>query len=148
MDKRFVVVDLDGTVFDIVHRVDYAKARQWDDFHSRLTFDKVYPDVKFFIEKMAINANIIACTGRPERWREPTIQMITKNGIIIDELLMRPDDDYRKDGELKIALLESFFGDKEKVLEHVAFCLEDRDHVVEAYRNYGLPAWQVRVGEY
>jgi hypothetical protein len=43
-------------------------------------------------------------------------------------------------------MTEEYFGSKEAVLQNVIFVLDDRDKVVEAWRNYGLPCWQVRPG--
>jgi hypothetical protein len=89
-------------------------------------------------------------TGRNEAFRQLTWSWLNEHKLdeYIDTLIMRPDSDWRPDHELKIALLEQAFGSKERALERVAFILEDRDKVVEAYRNYGLPCWQVRPGGY
>jgi hypothetical protein len=49
---------------------------------------------------------------------------------------------------LKPALLEGFFGGKQATIDNVKFVLDDRDAVVEAWRNYGLVCWQVRQGSF
>jgi hypothetical protein len=147
LNPQYIVVDLDGTLCDIGHRVDYAKAGQWDDFHSRCPKDMPHMDVLNLLNA-AVTYNILACTGRNERYRNLTIDWIMHHGAPVEEILMRPDDDYRQDAVLKIGLLEDHFGSRDEVIKSVAFCLDDRDKVVEAYRNYGLPAWQVRLGEY
>ncbi len=146
MSAQYIVVDLDGTIFDIAHRVDYAKVGQWDDFHSRCAYDGVHKDVEALLATTVFS--VLAVTGRNEKYRKTTIEMLSKFLLPVDEILMRPDDDYRSDAVLKIELLEEYFGSKEKVLAEVAFCLDDRDKVIEAYRNYGLAAWQVRQGAY
>lgn len=146
--KEYIVVDLDGTLFDCSPRVDYAKASLWDDFHQRCLEDKPFLDVLELIQRIGPNMRVVACTGRNNRYRGITNQWFMREGALIDHLLMRPDDCYLPDTEIKIQLLEQFFGTKEKVLANVAFCLEDRDKVVEAFRNYGLPCWQVRQGTF
>lgn len=146
--KNTVILDLDGTICDCAHRVDYAKMSQWEEFHSRLKDDKPFEDVRRIVNQLAINMQIIAVTGRNERFRQPTLDWLDRHKVLCDELLMRPDDDFRTDVEMKLFLLEDYYGSKEEVLATVAVCLEDRDRVVEGFRNYGLPCWQVRMGDY
>lgn len=148
MMRKAAVFDLDGTVFDCLHRIDYAKSKQWDEFHSRCTADTPFMDTMTLIEAIGPSMDIIMATGRTNRYREHTLQTFKAHGIMCDALLMRPDNDFSPDGEMKLRLLEKHFGSKEKVLEGVAFVLDDRDKVVEAFRNYGLACWQVRVGDY
>jgi hypothetical protein len=45
-------------------------------------------------------------------------------------------------------MLIDLFGSKENVQEKVLVVLEDRDRVVEAFREMGLPCWQVQAGGY
>lgn len=143
-----VVVDLDGTLFNHDHRVHLAHAKQWDTYHALLTDDKVNPDVEFFLNRMVPSwVNIVYCTGRSEPWRNRTIEHMRKSGVPApDALLMRPHDNWQPDHELKPKMLEQHFGGREMTLECVMFVLDDRDKVVEAWRNYGLPCWQVRSG--
>ncbi len=146
MQKSCVILDLDGTLCDNGHRVNFAKMGMWDEFHSGLTQDKPFSDVWHFLHHNMLR--VIACTGRNERYRTQTMRWLSNHDVAVEALLMRPDDDFTKDYDMKIKLIEGFFGDKEAALKQIAFCLEDRDQVVEAFRNYGLPTWQVRMGEY
>jgi hypothetical protein len=61
---------------------------------------------------------------------------------------MRPDDDFTDDKTLKIQLLERYFGSREAMKRDILFILEDRDRMVSAWRELGLPCWQVRPGAY
>lgn len=150
--SRWVVLDLDGTIGDHRHRINWLQAKDYEAFHSRLMDDKPYLDIIRLLEIFDIHNMegnpicTLAITGRDEKWRELTRQWMEREDIQIDEILMRPSLDYRSDPELKIALMEEFFGSKEETLKRVVFALEDRDTVVEAYRNYGLACWQVRMG--
>lgn len=150
MKKDVIVVDLDGTLCDCTHRQEYARAKQWDQFHSHLTMDKPHEEVANLIKELSANKIILALTGRNEAFRKLTIDWFREHKLNdnVDRLVMRPDEDWRPDHELKIALLEKTIGSRDAVLERVAFVLEDRDKVVEAYRSYGLPCWQVRPGGY
>lgn len=151
MTRPFIiVVDLDGTLCNAGHRDHHAVAGQWDEFHSRLMDDEPWPDVKAFLDLFwsasseSENYHIIGLTGRPEQWRGKTYEWLQKHSIALDALLMRPDRDWSPDAELKPRLLESYAPSKEDVL----FILEDREKVVDAWRNLGYNCWQVRPGGY
>ena len=145
-----IVIDMDGTLCDCSHRVHLAAAGQWDEFHSLLMDDPVMPDVKALLWMAPMQCETIICTGRNESFRYLTLEWLEKHNLssYIDHIIMRPDGDFRPDHELKPALLEDHFGSKEAVLEQVAFVIDDRDKVVEAWRQYGLPCWQCRNGNY
>lgn len=147
---NWIVVDLDGTLFDHAHRLDLAKSGLWSDYHACLADDRLNMDVAWLLKKLPRSIQIIFCTGRVEQYRSLTIDKIRSSSEcpVPDELLMRPEMDYTSDHELKPRLLEEFFGGKSRVLEEVRFVMDDRDKVVEAWRNYGLPCWQVRAGGY
>ncbi len=146
-----VVCDLDGTLCDHSARVDLAQANDWDAFHARCHEDKPNRDVVTalsLIYHSKLEADIYALTGRNERYRKKTLDWLSEHAPFFTEVLMRPDNNYESDHVLKLRMLEEKLGGKEKVLERVAFVLEDRDKVIEAFRNYGLSTWQVRLGLY
>lgn len=144
-----IVVDLDGTLCNSSHRDHLAVAGQWDDFHSRLMDDEPWPDVKAFLDLFwTVNSEtsqyaIVGLTGRNEQWRNKTLEWLNRHELFMDELLMRPDKDFTPDAELKPALLLDRYP-KEAIL----CILEDRDKVVDAWRNAGFNCWQVRPGGY
>lgn len=143
-----IIVDLDGTLCDSSHRNIHAQNCEWDTFHSLLSDDKVHADVAEFLGMVSRLARTVAVTGRNERYRLETLKWLNHHRIWIDEILMRPDTDFTPDHELKPKMLEAFYGSKEKVLADVLMVLDDRDKVVESWRNYGLPCWQVRPGAF
>ena len=158
-DTKYVLVDLDGTVCNVAHRLHLAQAKQWDDFHALLSRDEPVAEIVEllrmieFVASVGWPVEILAVTGRSEKYRPSTFDWFIKHRIPIDEVLMRPDDDFTSDGELKIKLVEQFMAErygpgKDAVLNRVLFAIEDRDRVVEAYRAYGIKCWQVAQGEY
>jgi FMN phosphatase YigB (HAD superfamily) len=150
MGSKYVITDLDGTLCDCRHRVDYAKIGQWDEFHSRCEADKPFQDVMFFLRHIRsdLGVGVLALTGRNQRYSLTTHRWLVAHQAPVDMLLMRPDDNFEHDYVMKIKILEQFFGSKEQVLKSVVLCLDDRDKVVEEFRNYGLSCWQVRQGDY
>lgn len=152
---KIVVVDLDGTLCNSAHREHLAKAGQWDEFHALLMEDQPWQDVagllKMFeyMEGERLDAPfVVALTGRNEKYRTPTINWLARHDLSIDALLMRPDDDYRSDHELKPQLLNEFLSTMQWDKGKVMFILEDRDKVVEAWRDRGFTCFQVRPGGY
>lgn len=146
---RTIIVDLDGTLCDSAHRDHLAQAGLWDDFHSALTDDKLHKDVAETIDIMSdAGYMIVGLTGRNEKYRYKTLGWLQLNKVSLDLLIMRPDNNYESDHVLKPRMLADHFGTQENALKHVAFILEDRDKVVEAWRNHGFRCWQVQPGGY
>ena len=146
-----IVIDLDGTLNNCVHRQHHATNGEWDEFHSTLNEDAPYNDVMWFVKLMYEDGiEVIAVTGRNEAYRNQTCEWLSKHKLFgcVDTILMRPENDYTPDHHLKPILLENYIGSKGVVLAEVMVVLDDRDKVVEAWRNYGLPCWQVRPGGY
>ena len=147
--ERFsVVIDLDGTLCDTHFRQHLAVAKQWDEFHEKMETDTVHRDIDGFLSICYQKFNIILLTGRPEKYRQRTLLWLNQSMVPCDELIMKPDGCYDPTAGWKLKALEGLFGTKEGVLQNVLFCLEDRDKIVESFRNYGLPCWQVRSGGY
>lgn len=91
---------------------------------------------------------VIGLTGRNEAYRNLTMQWLGLHNISLDDILMRPNDDYRSDHELKPAMLDEWLQAKGLTHADVWVILEDRDKVVEAWRNLGHNCWQCRPGGY
>jgi hypothetical protein len=144
-----IVIDLDGTLANCEHRQQHAQNGDWDMFHSLLAGDRPYADVAWLLSCMHGEYQVVAVTGRNEAHRSATLNWFHEQGIgQIDVILMRPDNDYTPDHILKPRMLEVYIGSKQETLDEVIFVLDDRDKVVDAWREYGLNCWQVRQGTY
>ena len=152
MSKNWIVLDLDGTICDCSHRVHWTQAKQWDEFHAGISEDKPHEEAMAFLDAMASdnNYNMLVATGRDERHRAATERWFRQEGIdkYFEALLMRPDGDRSPDHELKLKMVDEFFTSREEALRQVLLVLDDRDKVVEAWRNAGFRCWQVAVGNY
>lgn len=143
MTANIIVVDLDGTLCNSGHREHLAVAGHWDDFHALLRDDEPWPDVLWLLENVP-QATLIGLTGRNERYRPATLKWLEKYDIWFDVLLMRPDDNYQSDHELKPKMLDVWLDELGFSHADVLFILEDRERVTEAFRNLGHNVWQVR----
>lgn len=150
-EKHWVVFDIDGTLADCGHRLQYAQAKLWEEFHERCLDDPVIINIADLMIQMSISGkSIILLTGRPEKYRVMTEAWLEKASLkqFYDELIMRPDDNFVQDGPMKCDLLEMRFGSQEDVLSNIWFVVDDRETVVEALRNYGLTVLQPAAGGY
>lgn len=160
MRQDVIIIDLDGTLCNTRHRDHLAQAGEWEEFHSLLHHDEIFEDVRHLLRMIPWEDTVLAITGRTERWRQPTLQWFRDHDIAqhIDILLMRPDDDFSKAADLKIRLLSEWLLGEEDgtpiamamdiARERVKFALDDREKVIDAYRAFGIPCWQVRAGVY
>lgn len=149
-NRPIVITDLDGTVADCRHREHLAQNKEWDAFHSLIPDDKPHIDVCTMLQALKTEEFLlIGVTGRPYRNYQATTEWLMQHSVPLDILLMRSDTDFRSDTVVKEELLFSLFeGDRERALKRVLFILEDRDKMVEHWRNLGFKCWQVRHGGY
>jgi FMN phosphatase YigB (HAD superfamily) len=147
---RVVVVDLDGTLCNAKHREHLAQSGLWDDFHALLVEDEPNSDVKEFCEIYGFkwDVQIVFCTGRNDRWRNETLNWLSKHRIYADDLLMRPDGNYDSDTVIKPKMLCQWLADNCLKESDVMVILEDRDKMVDCWRNLGFNCWQVRASGY
>ena len=152
VERRFpiIVVDLDGTLCDARHREHLAQQGLWDEFHALCIKDPIYEDVAGILAALDDSFDIIALTGRNEKWRQATYNWLGEHKIdhLIMDLLMRPDDNFSPDIEMKPSMLFGWFGSIDDAKQRVHTILEDRDKVVEVWRQLGFNCWQVRPGGY
>ena len=148
-EKRRIVADLDGTLADTRDRIHLIttphEPRRWNDFHSAGTDAPVLHEAAQVVRLFGAEGyEVNICTGRNERFRVPTIGWFNKHRIPWDNLLMRPDEDFRPDHELKPELLLK----KELTPDSVLFILEDRGRMVDEWRKLGYICFQVARGAY
>ena len=147
---RCIIVDLDGTLCNHDHR-KHLFGGDFNAYHAALADDTIHDDIFDIVATLSsAGYSILACTGRPERYRDATIAHFRATGIdsYIDELLMRPDSNFDSDAVVKLALVDEHFSGREIALGSVGFILDDRDKVVEAFRDAGFRVLQVANGDY
>jgi hypothetical protein len=145
---KIIIVDLDGTLYNSVGRSHLAKAGLWDDFHSQSVFDQPNYDVLELVQLLSKDHTMLGITGRNERFRNITNAWLTRWSVPLDDLLMRPDGNYHPDTEVKLSLLHRWLGKNNRTMREIWFAMEDRDKMVDAWRNANIPCYQVRAGEY
>lgn len=150
--KNTIIVDIDGTIAKIGDRLKYLQQekKDWDSFYEHCDEDIVIQPIAKLVDYLAVDHEIVFCTGRRESVREKTIQWIDKHlgfaGSFAGELklLMRKDNDWRPDTEVKPELLAK----NGYTPDNVWFILEDRDSVVATLRGLGFTVLQVNDGKF
>lgn len=138
--RKHIICDIDHTLSNAFHR-DTMIGGPWDDYHAASIHDEPLHDISRMIFHLyRARYFIVGLTTRPEKWRQLTMNWLVKHEIPLDELLMRPDKDYRPSPEMKLELAKERFPN---ILDEVAFVLEDRDDVCAAFKALGLTVLQV-----
>ena len=133
-----IVCDLDGTLAIIKDRspFDASKCEQ----------DLLNEPIAELVKTYAAKGNeIILLSGRQDEHRYQTEQWLARYEIPYHMLLMRTTRDRRKDAIIKREIVESQLLGK----YFIRFVLDDRDEVVDMWRNeLGLACLQVNYGDF
>ena len=142
MKEKAVIIDLDGTLCNIEHRLHHIKKAKpdWKSFYAGIPQDSLNTWCKELIDVCDVQHYIFLVTGREltKQVRNDTTEWLSKNGIVYNELLGRDKGDYRPDDVLKKEIYKKFIEDEYDVV----FIVDDRTRVVEMWRSLGLPCLQ------
>lgn len=150
------LIDIDGVCANPGNRIAFINPSNkaelgpdwkpdWDSFFDAMAEDKPIIPVRDFLWAIEFKYHIVYITGRPHSHREVTLEWLQANTFPRGMLVMRASKDHRPDYKVKRELYE-------KVV--IPFCgkadlvLEDRDQVVEMWRELGLLCLQPCKGNY
>lgn len=145
--KGFVLCDMDGTLADITHRLEYVKTepKKWDTFFALTRLDAVRQEVvDQVVAKQEEGYEVIILSARPERLREVTREWLNLfcPKIKFKTLIMRREGDKRPDTMVKQQMYDKLFKDKYDI--HCIF--DDRPSVIRMWRENGLEVIDVGGG--
>jgi len=146
--KKAIIVDIDGTLADVSHRVHHVETdnKNWDKFHKSSCYDKVN---LWCLELMwALHEkdfSIVLLTGRDDQYLDITLSWLKEKKIPYDDLFMREMEDTRSDDMVK----KDFYLNKIKSKYDVLFVIEDRKSVVKMWRDeLHIPCLQCDWGDF
>lgn len=147
--KKYVIVDLDGTVAEVhPERLAHilSKPKNFTAYYSSNWNDKPIIPIVNLVNVLSYHYDIVFCTGRSEQVRAQTLKWIDIHlpQLSHARLLMRPDNDRRKDWMIKPGMLWQ----AGITTEDVAFVLDDRKKVVKTWRDAGFTCLAVVEGDY
>ena len=147
--KNKVIFDLDGTLALIDERRALAAKPDgkinWKTFFApeNIALDKPNePVITVFRSLAELGYEMIILSGRDAISRTETRAWLKEHGIFPDILWMRPQGSFTPDNELKQTWLD------EIVAENVFCVFDDRDKVVQMWRDNGLTCFQVAPGNF
>ena len=148
--KRIILCDIDGTLATIGDRAkilekDKLTEKEYDEFNAQSESSSCIEDIANIIRNLKdAETKIYLITAREKKWKKITQSWLKLNKIPYDNLLMRNDGDKNSDADVKLKIVKEYVNPK-----RVWFVLEDRDDVVQMYReDLGLTCLQVNKGDY
>lgn len=141
-----IIIDLDGTLADISHRIHYLKdgKKNWKAFFEEMDKDKLNLWCREIMDKFRQDHKIIILSGRPNNYREKTEKWLKDNSVYYDKLLMRAKNDMRQDMIIKKEIYDNEIKNNFSIL----FIVDDRMQVVKMWRATGLTCLQCKEGDY
>lgn len=148
-EVKLLLCDIDGTVADLTHRRHYVatKPKNWPAFNENIHLDKPINWVIDIVNKLHYGGTkVVMCSGREGTTiiKRKTKNWLLENGVLHNDLYMRKAMDYRGDDIVKKELLDQIrkdYGEPDLVLD-------DRDRVVQMWRDNGVRCIQVNEGDF
>ena len=138
--RAIAVVDIDGVLADVRHRLKYLERRpkDWGGFFRAAPHDPPLGVGLDTVRRLADVYEVVYLSGRPEQCRRDTESWFRRHGLPPGELLLRPSNDRRPAREVKLSALRRL-----QQRAAVAVLVDDDDDVLQAARRAGfdvLPA--------
>ncbi|MET0324876.1 MAG: hypothetical protein ABW219_06605 [Ilumatobacteraceae bacterium] len=137
--RPLAVVDLDGVVADVRHRLHHLDGRRkdWARFFAAARADPSHPEGLAVVARLAEDHDIVYLTGRPEHLRADTEAWLDDAGLGGRPVVMRPDRDRRPAVRYKLEQLAELARDRT-----IGVVVDDDPVVVEAARDAGWPVFE------
>lgn len=142
--KPIVIVDLDGTLSDGSHRLHLLPTENlhltesWSEFNRAAAADSPIKSTIAVINGLWVSGfAVVILTGRSDEVRYETCKWLNENGVKFDEIIMRRQQDNRKDTVIKEEALRAIG------LGNIVCAFDDSPNVVKHFRSLGITTYQV-----
>lgn len=141
-----VIIDIDGTLADVDHRLHFMKGerKNWPGFFKEMVNDTLNKWCNMIIKKFKKDHIIVLASGRPDNYKKETLTWLEKNEVAYDFLFMRPRNDSRDDTIVKQIILDFEIKTRFKVL----FAVDDRPSVCRMWRKNDIICLQCQDKEF
>lgn len=134
------VVDIDGVLADVRHRLRHVRARpkDWRAFFEAAPDDPLLDEGARVVRALAEVHEVVYLSGRPEICRDDTLAWLTHHDLPSGAVHLRPQDDRRPGRFFKVDALARLARGRD-----IAVLVDDDPLVCEAARAAGydvLPA--------
>jgi len=134
-----ILVDMDGT---LCHREGFTDRDPYD--WSRASEDGLDPIVGDIVHRFSADHTVIIFTARPASAELICRSWLKRHRVPFDHIFTRADKDNREDSIVKWEMYEEFV----QPFWSVQFILDDRQRVVDMWREKGLKCLQVAPGDF
>lgn len=138
----FIILDLDNTVANDAWRIpkiDWAEDdpfKRYHRYHQLSSFDEAGNRDLFD----GTPHDVIIMTARPVHYHAQTEEWLLRQGIDPAIIMMRNNGDHTHSRELKRRQFLSLWEAHNIAVENIACAYDDREDVVDMYRNFGVNA--------
>lgn len=159
--KPLYIFDLDGTLALIDHRLHFIQGptKDWRSFFAAVADDKPnLPVIRTLQALRKAGAEVWIWSGRSDECKEATLKWLHSHGCIAwhaiamnwmfsapEAFRMRKAGDHRDD----VAVKGEWVSEMEPPeWDRLTAVFDDRDRVVQMWRDAGVPCFQVAPGEF
>ena len=150
--KNTIIFDLDGTLALIDERRELSTKPNgkidFDKLHdpSLIKHDKPnWPVIKMAQLFAEQGFNIVIFSGRSDKTATATLSWLSRNKVPFKKLVMRP---HKTMGFVPDEILKKDMLDKHLNIDDVFLVVDDRQKVVDMWRNLGFTVFQVAPGDF
>lgn len=130
MPVNLLITDIDGSLADDGWR---ATISDYDERQKAAGGDPALPGmVRFVTLAHHTGWHVITLTSRNARWQQLTHRWMKANGVLTDELCMRPDDNYEQAIDFKVNSIKAIHS---SIKPSVMVLIDSRPDVVAAYQQ-------------
>lgn len=140
---KTILVDIDHTLSDAAWRdgMERGGKEGWEEYYKAGDKDEPHGKMVDFINSLHdFGYNIVAVTGRPEKWRSATTNWLVRHGVMVDEILMRPENNFKTSPLVKIELVRERFSSLKR---EVLLIIDDREDIINMFKANGIIGLQV-----
>lgn len=142
---KTAIVDIDGTISNSNHRLHFVRppegvSRDYEAFHLKCNEDLPIQSIVDLVSLLSRDCQIVLCTGRPNAYRDITQDWLDMNGVVYDQLHMRPDGDTTPAPDYKSRVLAELVSKGHEVF----LAIDDQQNVVDMWRANGIHCLQTQ----
>jgi hypothetical protein len=137
--RPLAIVDIDGVVADVRHRLHHVERRpkDWDAFFAAAVDDPPHPEGVAIVQRLAEDHEVVFLTGRPRWLRAETEAWLEANGLGGHRVVMRPRNDRRPAARVKLELVRELAAGRQ-----LDVVVDDDEAVVATLREAGIPVFE------
>lgn len=138
--KNIVICDIDGTVANNDHRQHLLNGfKTWDLFFNALDKDTpILEVIEYVLELHSNGKKIVFITGRPERFRKPTLSWLSRYFDFELNVFMRGNNDIRHKKLVKKDIFTNNFNS-----EQIYIAIENDLELIDLWKSLGLQVKEI-----